>query len=70
MPQATIHVPPQPYQAWIETGLLTRAGSFLADLLPQSSRIFVVTVPPVGSVGDRSWSLLSNRRALLRKCWS
>jgi 3-dehydroquinate synthase len=47
MPQATIHVPPQPYQAWIETGLLTRAGSFLADLLPQSSRIFVVTVPPV-----------------------
>jgi len=47
MPQATIHVPPRPYQAWIENGLLRRAGSILADLLPQASRIFVVTVSPV-----------------------
>src|SRR5215467_4177818 len=47
MPQATIHVFPRPYQAWIENGLLTRAGSILAELLPQASRIFVVTVPPV-----------------------
>lgn len=47
MPQVTIHVPPRPYQAWIENGLLLRAGSVLADLLPQASRIFVVTVPPV-----------------------
>jgi 3-dehydroquinate synthase len=47
MPQATIHVLPRPYQAWIENGLLTRAGSVLADLLPQASRIFVLTVPPV-----------------------
>ncbi len=47
MPQVTIHVPPRPYQAWIENGLLTRAGSVLGDLLPQASRIFVVTVPPV-----------------------
>ena len=47
MPQATIHVPPRPYQAWIENGLLLRAGSVLADLLPTSSRVFVVTVPPV-----------------------
>jgi 3-dehydroquinate synthase len=47
MPQATIHVPPQPYQAWIENGLLMRAGSILADLLAQSSRVFVITVPPV-----------------------
>jgi len=47
MPQATIHVVPRPYQAWIENGVLTRAGSILADLLPQASRIFVVTVPPV-----------------------
>ncbi len=31
----------------IENGLLMRAGSVLADLLPQASRIFVVTVPPV-----------------------
>jgi 3-dehydroquinate synthase len=47
MPQATIHVPPEPYQAWIENGLLNRAGSILSDLLPRSSRVFVVTVPPV-----------------------
>ena len=47
MPQVTIHVPPRPYQAVIENGLLTRAGSVLADLLPQASRIFVITVPPV-----------------------
>src|SRR4051812_26125640 len=47
MPQATIHVPPEPYQAWIENGLLTRAGSVLSDLIPRSSRVFVVTVPPV-----------------------
>ena len=47
MAQATIHVPPRPYQAWIENGLLTRAGSVLGDLLPQASRIFVLTVPPV-----------------------
>jgi len=47
MPQATIHVVPRPYQAWIENGLLNRSGSILSELLPQSSRIFVVTVPPV-----------------------
>ena len=47
MAQATIHVLPRPYQAWIENGLLTRAGSILGDLLPQTSRIFVVTVAPV-----------------------
>src|ERR1700737_1997320 len=47
MPQVTIHVPPRPYQAWIENGLLTRAGSVLGELLPQASRVFVVTVPPV-----------------------
>jgi 3-dehydroquinate synthase len=47
MPQATVHVLPRPYQASIENGLLGRAGSVLADLLPQASRIFVITVPPV-----------------------
>ena len=47
MPQATIHVQPRPYQAWIENGLLSRAGSILGDLLPEASRIFVVTVAPV-----------------------
>jgi 3-dehydroquinate synthase len=47
MPQATIHVLPRPYQATIENGLLQRAGSVLGELLPQSSHVFVVTVPPV-----------------------
>lgn len=47
MPLATIHVLPRPYEAMIENGLLERAGSVLGELLPQSSRIFVVTVPPV-----------------------
>ncbi|PYX32597.1 MAG: 3-dehydroquinate synthase [Acidobacteria bacterium] len=47
MAQVTIHVPPRPYQARIENGLLTRAGALLSELLPQASRIFVVTVLPV-----------------------
>jgi 3-dehydroquinate synthase len=47
MAQVTIHVQPRPYQARIENGLLARAGTLLAELLPQSSRIFVVTVSPV-----------------------
>ena len=47
MAQVTIHVPPKSYQARIENGLLARAGSLLAELLPQASKIFVVTVPPV-----------------------
>jgi len=47
MPQVTVHVVPRPYQAWIENGLLNRAGSVLSELLPQASRVFVVTVPPV-----------------------
>ena len=47
MPQATIHVLPRPYQASIENGLLSRAGSVLDELLPNASRVFVVTVAPV-----------------------
>jgi 3-dehydroquinate synthase len=47
MAQVTIHVPPRPYQARIENGLLTRAGTLLGELLPQASRIFVLTVAPV-----------------------
>jgi 3-dehydroquinate synthase len=47
MPQVTIYVPPRPYQAVIENGVLSRAGSILSELLPQASRIFVITVPPV-----------------------
>src|SRR5438309_7070226 len=47
MPQATIHVLPRPYQASIENGLLSRAGSVLSELLPNASAVFVVTVAPV-----------------------
>jgi 3-dehydroquinate synthase len=47
MAQVTIHVVPRPYQARIENGLLARAGTLLADLLPQASKIFVVTAAPV-----------------------
>jgi 3-dehydroquinate synthase len=47
MAQVTIHVPPRPYQARIENGLLARCGALLAELLPQSSKVFIVTVPPV-----------------------
>jgi len=47
MAQVTIHVPPRPYQARIENGLLARTGALLAELLPQASRLFVVTAPPI-----------------------
>lgn len=47
MAQVTIHVPPRPYQARIENGLLVRSGNLLAELLPQASKLFVVTSPPV-----------------------
>ena len=47
MPQVTVHVPPRSYQARIENGVLQRAGAILGELLPQSSKIFVITVPPV-----------------------
>ena len=47
MAQVTIHVPARPYQARIENGLLARSGALLAEVLPQASKVFVVTVPPV-----------------------
>lgn len=47
MAQVTIHVQPRPYQARIENGLLARSGTLLAELLPQASKVFVITVAPV-----------------------
>src|SRR6202050_4965541 len=47
MAQVTIHVPPRPYQARIENGSLARAGALLAECLPQSSKLFVVTSAPI-----------------------
>jgi 3-dehydroquinate synthase len=50
----TVHVAvqPRPYEVYIENGLLARAGGVLRDLLPRSSRLFVVTVAPV----RRKWA--------------
>ena len=45
-PQVAVPVQPRSYQAWIENGVLARAGSVLGDLLTHSMRIFVITVPP------------------------
>lgn len=42
-----VDVKPGPYSALIENGLLAKAGKLLGDLLPTSSRVFVVTVAPV-----------------------
>src|SRR5437763_5103984 len=47
MPQATVHVLPRPYQASIENGLLSRAGSLLAELLPGRGRVLFRTVGAV-----------------------
>src|SRR5258708_455845 len=38
MAQVTIHVPPRPYQARIENGLLARSGTLLAELLPHAGK--------------------------------
>lgn len=43
---------PRPYQAHIEPGLLARAGEVLRGLLPEQSRLFIVTVPAV----RRKWA--------------
>ena len=40
-------MPPRPYQAIIESGLLQRAGTHLREILGQRKKLFVVTVPPV-----------------------
>jgi len=56
MSRVTIAVPPRPYDAVIEDGLLQRAGERLRELRsvagdspakPHRARLFVVTVPPV-----------------------
>ena len=45
--RVTISVPPRPYQAIIESGLLQGSGTLLREILGQRRRLFVVTVPPV-----------------------
>jgi 3-dehydroquinate synthase len=42
-----INTPPRPYEALIENGLLRSAGVYLRDVLPNTRRIFIVTVKRV-----------------------
>jgi 3-dehydroquinate synthase len=39
----TVNVPPRPYDAVIEAGILARAGEHIAALIPAGSRVFVIT---------------------------
>src|SRR5438477_11383078 len=54
----TVNVPPRPYDATIEVGLLARAGEQIGALVPPNARLFVVTNPVVrgkwGSALERS----------------
>ncbi len=47
MTRVTVNVQPRPYDAWIESGLLRRAGEVLREVIPETKKLFVVTVPPV-----------------------
>lgn len=48
MTRVSIDVPPRPYQAVIESGLIDRAGVHLREIYPtQAPDVFVITVPPV-----------------------
>ena len=47
MTRVTIAVAQRPYEAWIENGLLSQAGTLLREVVPQSKQLFVITVPPV-----------------------
>ena len=47
MIRVTVTVPPRPYEALIEGGLLENAGEHLLEALGARPRLFVVTVPPV-----------------------
>jgi len=52
MTSVRVEVQPRPYEARIESGLLSRAGAILRELLPEHSRLFIVTVPAV----RRKWA--------------
>src|SRR5581483_9739772 len=47
MTRVDINAPSRPYSAYIEPGLLTRAGATLREVLPNQSRYFALTVAPV-----------------------
>jgi 3-dehydroquinate synthase len=47
MTTVRVEVQPCPYEARIENGLISKAGPVLRELLPERSKLFVVTVPAV-----------------------
>jgi 3-dehydroquinate synthase len=47
MTRVAVNVQPRPYDAWIENGLVRRAGEVLREALPDARRLFVITAPPV-----------------------
>jgi 3-dehydroquinate synthase len=47
MTRVPIAVQPRPYEAWIESGLLQKAGKALRDILPGRKQLFIVSVRPV-----------------------
>ncbi|MBZ5720043.1 MAG: 3-dehydroquinate synthase [Acidobacteriia bacterium] len=52
MIRVNIAVPPRPYEAVIDSGLLLRAGAHLRAVLGERNRLFLVTVSPV----RRKWA--------------
>jgi len=52
MTTVRVEVQPRPYEVSIESGLLSKAGEILRSLLPETSKLFVVTVPAV----RRKWA--------------
>ena len=47
MTSVRVEVQPRPYEARIESGLVSKAGPVLRELLPERSKLFVVTVSAV-----------------------
>jgi 3-dehydroquinate synthase len=47
MTRVTINVPPRPYDAVIESGLIVRAGAHLRNVLDEQKKLFVLTPAPV-----------------------
>ena len=47
MPKVCFPLQPRPYDAYVESGLLTRSGALLRELLPDAGRLFVITAPPI-----------------------
>jgi len=61
VPVVHLPIPPHPYDALIEPGLLGRSGALLRELFPERTRFFVITVPAVRKAwGPALMSSLAN----------